>query len=246
MWGCVESTAGSRRLCYVGANLVPVEAHPGGARALRRPGPPPGPALLVDRRPGRRGRSALWELLEPAWGPARGGARPTSRCWPRTAPPLVPADPLVRRVRPDEIDVADAGLRRDVHRGGRRLAGRPATAARPTAPGSPSWSRRAAPSPGSRTAEVLFKAEVGAVTPRSCQVQGVWVDPAPARPGPRRRRHGRGGRGTALARSRPSSRCTSTTTTPRRWRRTSRSASPCGYVRHRPVLTPSRRPTCEG
>ena len=30
-------------------------------------------------------------------------------------------------------------------------------------------------SPGSRTGEVVFKAEIGAVTRAACQIQGVWV-----------------------------------------------------------------------
>ena len=37
-------------LCYSGANLVPLLAGPEALPRLRRPGPPAGPALLVDRR----------------------------------------------------------------------------------------------------------------------------------------------------------------------------------------------------
>ena len=73
--------------------------------------------------------------------------------------------------------------------------------------------------------EVLFKAEIGAVSRAACQVQGVWVAPA-------HRGRGIGTAGTAAVveyartrASRRSSACTSTTSTPRPGPPTAASAS---------------------
>ena len=74
--------------------------------------------------------------------------------------------------------------------------------------------------------QVMFKAEIGAVTPHACQVQGVWVRPELR------------GQGLAVAGmaavvnealrppSRPWCPCTSTTSTPRPAPSTARSVSP--------------------
>ena len=86
------------------------------------------------------------------------------------------ADPLVRRVRPDELDVLlpaciamfteEVGVSPLVSDGGAALP-RPGRRAGRGGPGlRPDRGRR-----------VVFKAEIGAVTPRACQVQGVWVAP---------------------------------------------------------------------
>ena len=56
---------------------------------------------------------------------------------------------------------------------------------------------RASRWPGSRTAQVLFKAEIGAVSRAACQVQGVWV--APAHRGRGIGHRGHGGRGRVRA-----------------------------------------------
>src|ERR1700760_722752 len=102
MWG---HAPGGRleSLCYSGANLVPVGATPDAIVAF------------ADRalRQGRRCSSvvgaatevqALWGLLRPHWGPAR-EVRPVQPLMVTPGPPPVPPDPLVRRVRPDEIDI---------------------------------------------------------------------------------------------------------------------------------------------
>ena len=91
---------------------------------------------------------------------------------------------------------AAAGVHRDVHRGGRRLAGR-------------GRRRRALPRPGGRAdrggpgvrahrgrARCVFKAEIGSATAQACQIQGVWVDPALRGTGLGTRRHGGGRRAT--------------------------------------------------
>jgi len=90
-------------LCYSGANLVPVAATPDAVvafadRALRqgrRCSSVVGPASEVQ---------ALWALLRPRWGPAR-DVRPVQPVMVIDGPPLVPPDPLVRRVRLDELDI---------------------------------------------------------------------------------------------------------------------------------------------
>src|ERR1700734_21250 len=46
----------------------------------------------------------LWGLLRPHWGPAR-EVRPVQPVMVTEGPPLVAPDPLVRRVRPEEIDI---------------------------------------------------------------------------------------------------------------------------------------------
>src|SRR5256714_13266560 len=102
MWG---HAPGGRleSLCYSGATLVPVAATPDAVvafadRALRqgrRCSSVVGPASAVQ---------ALWGLLRPHWGPAR-EIRPVQPLMVTPGPPLVPADPLVRRVRPDEIGI---------------------------------------------------------------------------------------------------------------------------------------------
>ena len=64
--------------------------------------------------------------------------------------------------------------------------------------------------------QVVFKAEIGAVTPQACQVQGVWVPPELRGRGHASARHGRRGRRGMRCRIAPVvSRCTSTTSTPR-------------------------------
>jgi predicted GNAT family acetyltransferase len=163
-----------RAICHSGANLVPVEA---GLEASR---------IFADRlrRQGRRcativgpreSVAPLWELLEPAWGPAR-EVRPYQPLMATTTPSAVPADPLVRRVRPEEIDVLlpacvamfteEVGVSPIAADGGAAYRVRVAELIRA--------GRAFARIENDR---VLFKAEIGSVTPSACQVQGVWVAP---------------------------------------------------------------------
>ncbi|MFZ5850584.1 MAG: GNAT family N-acetyltransferase [Actinomycetota bacterium] len=161
-------------LCYAGANLVPVAATPEAVAAFadrarrqgRRCSSIVGPADVVD---------PLWRRLEPEWGPARD----VRRCQPLLAtrrPAPVPADPAVRRVRPDEVDVVlpasvamfteEVGVSPLLGDGGAAYRARLAELVRA--------GRAFARIEGG---EVVFKAEVGAVSPAACQVQGVWVAP---------------------------------------------------------------------
>jgi uncharacterized protein len=173
MWG---HTPGGRleSLCYSGANLVPVAATPDAVvafadRALRqgrRCSSLVGPAAQVQ---------ALWGLLRPQWGPAR-EVRPVQPVMVTVGPPLVTPDPLVRRVRMDELDILwpasvamfteEVGVSPTIGDGGASYRARLQQLIR----GGRAFARI-------EHGRVIFKAEIGAVTPQACQVQGVWVRP---------------------------------------------------------------------
>ncbi|MGW0810048.1 GNAT family N-acetyltransferase [Nonomuraea sp. NPDC002799] len=173
MWG-FGPRGGLVSLCYAGANMVPVYAGPEAVHAFadrarkqgRRCSSIVGPVDAV---------SLLWERLEPHWGRARAirWAQPvmaTSRRSP------VPADPLVRRVRPDQFDILlpacvamfteEVGVSPNLGDGGALYRTRVAELIRI----GRSYARI-------DDGRVVFKAEVGAVTPHACQIQGVWVAP---------------------------------------------------------------------
>jgi predicted GNAT family acetyltransferase len=173
MWG---HPPGGRleSLCYSGANLVPVAATPDAVvafadRALRqgrRCSSVVGPAAQVQ---------ALWSLLRPQWGPAR-EVRPVQPVMVAPGPPLVSPDPLVRRVRIDELDILwpasvamfteEVGVSPTIGDGGASYRTRVQQLIR----GGRAFARI-------EDGRVIFKAEIGAVTPQACQVQGVWVRP---------------------------------------------------------------------
>jgi len=160
--------------CYSGSNLVPVECS---AEAL---------SAFAERarRQGRRCSSIvgpagevreLWRLLEGDWGPAR-EIRRSQPLLATGCAPLVQADPLVRRVRPDETDIVlpaciamfteEVGISPLVGDGGAAYRARVSELV--------SSGRAFARIEDGR---VVFKAEVGAVSGHACQIQGVWVDP---------------------------------------------------------------------
>jgi predicted GNAT family acetyltransferase len=170
---------GSRRnlqsLCWLGSNLIPVRATPSAVAAF---------ADLA----GLNGRTCssivgtadavldLWTRLAMRWGPAR-DVRPNQPLLATATPPPVPADPLVRLVRPNELDAlfpaAVAMYTEEVGVSPTRDGGQRA------------YRERVAELVRSRRAyarfvdgRVVFKAELAAVTRHTAQVQGVWVDPA--------------------------------------------------------------------
>ena len=120
--------------------------------------------------------SALWSLLEPRWGPPR-AVRATQPVLSMTGPPMCAPDPLVCRVRPDELNVLmpacvamfteEVGISPMAGDGGATYRARVSELIR----AGRAFARI-------ENGRVLFKAEIGSVTPRACQVQGVWVDPA--------------------------------------------------------------------
>jgi predicted GNAT family acetyltransferase len=173
MWGHL-SDGRLTSLCYAGANLVPVAASPeaivafaGRARAQgRRCSSLVGPAPAIGQ---------LWDLLAPHWSRPR-EVRRSQPVMAISRPPLVASDPLVRRVRPDQLDVLfPASVAMFTEEVG----------VSPVGPdGGAGYRARVAEliSAGRAFARiedgrVIFKAEIGAVTPQACQIQGVWVRP---------------------------------------------------------------------
>jgi predicted GNAT family acetyltransferase len=174
VWGYAEGGQ-LTSVCYSGANLVPVEAGSAAVAAYaararmqgRRCSSIVGPAATV---------AELWSLLEPHWGIPR-EIRPVQPVLTMSAPPQAEPDPLVRQVRPHELDVLlpaciamfteEVGVSPIGSDGGAAYRGRVAELIR----AGRSFARI-------DDGLVIFKAEVGAVTPLACQVQGVWVPPA--------------------------------------------------------------------
>ena len=173
LWGYFESGQ-LTSLCYVGANMVPVQAAPAAI------------AAFADRarRQGRRcssiagpadGVGELWRQIAPFWDRPR-EIRHRQPLMAITDRPLVQPDPAVRLVRPDELSILlpasvamfteEVGVSPIGPDGGfayRARVGELIAAGR-------SFARI-------EDGTVVFKAEVGAVTRQACQVQGVWVPP---------------------------------------------------------------------
>jgi predicted GNAT family acetyltransferase len=184
-----RSGRGSRidALCFSGPNLIPLR---GKASALRS---------FADRAR-RRGRLCsslvgpaeqvlgLWQELESDWGPAR-EVRNDQPLLAMGRSPDVEVDPLVRPVRPDEIDrylpAAIAMFKEEVgidpcsEDGGASYRARVAE----LIAGGRAFARF-------EGRDVVFKAEIGALSSKVGQIQGVWVHPD-------RRGNGFGTRGTA-------------------------------------------------
>lgn len=174
LWGYTDGGE-LTSLCYSGANLVPVQAGPDAIEAFahrarmqgRRCSSIVGPAAAVGK---------LWSLLAPSWGAPR-DVRPVQPVMAIRGPSPVEPDPMVREVRPGELDVVlpsciamfteEVGVSPIGSDGGVAYRARMAD----LIAGGRSLARI---EPGGR---VVFKAEIGAVTPAACQVQGVWVPP---------------------------------------------------------------------
>ncbi len=173
VWGYHE---GGRLVsaCYSGANLVPVQAVPAAISAFaerarlqgRRCSSIAGPADSVRE---------LWDRLAPFWDRPR-ETRVRQPLMAISGDPLVAADPLVRRVRKDEIGILlPASIAMFTEEVGVSPIGADGGAmyrARVTelVVSGRSFARI-------EDGKVVFKAEVGAVTPAACQIQGVWVPP---------------------------------------------------------------------
>ncbi len=173
MWGFVP---GGRltSACYAGANLVPVGATPAAATAIagrarlqgRRCSSIVGPAEAVGQ---------MWEFLRPYWGQPR-EIRDAQPVMAISGPPRVAEDPHLRRVRPSELDVLlPASVAMFTEEVGVSPLGPDGGAAyRARVAELIALGRAFARIEDGR---VMFKAEIGAVTPHACQVQGVWVRP---------------------------------------------------------------------
>ncbi|MCM2578907.1 GNAT family N-acetyltransferase [Streptomyces meridianus] len=175
IWGWHDADGRLDALCYAGANLVPICAGPEAVRAFadrarragRRCSSIVGPAESTGR---------LWSLLEPSWGPAREVRANQPLMVTSEMPAGIEPDPLVRRIRKDEMDVlmpaCVAMFTEEV--GVSPLA----------ADGGLLYQARVAELVGSgrsfariENGQVVFKAEIGAATAKACQIQGVWVAP---------------------------------------------------------------------
>ena len=186
VWGYGDR-GGLESLCYAGANLVPVQAGPEAVRAFadrarkqgRRCSSIVGPSDAV---------SQLWSLLEPFWRSPR-DLRMTQPLLAIDCRPQVAPDPAVRLVERGEVDLLlpaciamfteEVGVSPLQGDGGALYRAR----VEELVAQRRAWARF-------EDGAVLFKAEVGAATASSCQVQGVWVHPS-------RRGSGVGTAGTA-------------------------------------------------
>jgi predicted GNAT family acetyltransferase len=190
LWGLESRPARSGRLnglCFAGPNLIPLSGNRAALRhfadrALRRHrmcSSLVGPADLV---------MGLWQELEPVWGPAR-EVRPHQPLLAMGGSPTIKPDSLVRPVRPDELDIylpaavamftEEVGVDPRLDDGG---AGYRARVAELIATGR-AFARFEA-------GQVVYKAEIGALSEKVGQIQGVWVRPD-------RRGQGLGASGTA-------------------------------------------------
>ena len=173
IWGHYEDGR-LTSLCHSAANLIPVMADK--------------PALeMFAERAASQGRrcstllgptdqvAAMWQRLEPQWGPARTvrGQQPHLEI---SDYPLVDPDPLVAVSRPQEVDVLypacvamyteEVGVSPEEHGGASLYRARVAQLV------SRGWSFARI-----ERGKVVFKAEIAAATPHACQVQGVYVAP---------------------------------------------------------------------
>jgi predicted GNAT family acetyltransferase len=173
VWGFHEAGR-LASLCYVGANIVPVEAVPAAITAF----------AARARKQGRRCSSIagpagavhdLWRQLAPYWDRPR-EIRYRQPLMAIASDPLVQPDPAVRLVRPGEIGILlPASVAMFTEEVGISPIG---------ADGGAAYRARVSELVGSgrslakiQDGKIVFKAEIGAVTSRACQVQGVWVPP---------------------------------------------------------------------
>ncbi len=176
MWGSDSKPVRGKMegLCFSGPNLIPLK---GDQSAMR---------MFADRAR-RRGRMCsslvgpaeqvltLWEELQPDWGPAREVRADQPLMALRTSPAITP-DPQVRQVRPSELNrylpaavsmfIEEVGIDPCAEDGG---AGYRARVSELIAAGR-AFARF-------ENGEVVFKAEIGAMSSKVGQIQGVWVRP---------------------------------------------------------------------
>jgi predicted GNAT family acetyltransferase len=130
----------------------------------------------------------LWQELSGDWGPAR-EVRADQPLMAMATPPVVPIDPLVRAVRPEELDrympaaiamfIEEVGIDPCADDGGSSYRARVAE----LIAGGRAFARF-------EGGEVVYKAEIGSLCRKVGQIQGVWVRPD-------RRGHGLATYGTA-------------------------------------------------
>ena len=174
-------------LCFSGANLVPLRGERAAIRAFAERASRAG--RICSSLVGRAELvMPLWDELSAGWGPPR-EIRADQPLMTLQGPPAIPPDPQVRHVRLDELDrylpAAVAMFTEEVGvdpRDGDGGAGYRARVAELINSGR-AFARF-------HEGEVVFKAEIGAMSRAVGQIQGVWVHPA-------WRGHGLGTAGTA-------------------------------------------------
>ena len=201
MWG-FPGTGALEAVCWAGANLVPVVPAPAAdildafahqARVLgRHCSSIAGPAEPV---------LGLWRRLEHAWSVPR-DVRANQPSLQIVGDPLIDPDPGVRLATLDDLDdlvpACVAMFEEEVGYSPIAFSGRAYTqrvrslvtdrrafiarASRPVpgpavAPSLTGGGSREGRTASGATGEIVFKAELGAVTSAVAQVQGVWVDP---------------------------------------------------------------------
>lgn len=172
LWGYGEERLTG--VCLSGANLIPLSDDPAAwavfaDRALqqgRQCSSIVGPQPAVE---------AMWARLAERWGPAR-ELRPCQPLLALSRPPSVAPDPDVRRVRSDELDqlmpasvamfTEEIGVSPLGSDGGRGYRAR----VRELIEGGRAFARI-------EDGEVVFKAELGALSSGAAQIQGVWIPP---------------------------------------------------------------------
>jgi predicted GNAT family acetyltransferase len=174
-------------LCFSGANLIPLVGSTDSMEAFadRAAAAPRVCSSIVGRA---EMVLAFWDRIGACWGPAR-EVRDSQPLMALTDAPAVAPDPLVRLVTLDDLDaylpaaidmfIGEVGVDPCAGDGGRSYRRRLAsliTAQRVFA----RFDR----------GEVVFKAEIGSLSRRVGQIQGVWV-------APHRRGEGLGAAGTA-------------------------------------------------
>ena len=161
-------------LCYVGANMIPVEAVPAAITAFaararkhgRRCSSIAGPAGAVHD---------LWRQLELDWDRPR-EIRYRQPLMAIASDPLVQPDPAVRLVRPAEVGILlPASVAMFTEEVGISPIGPDGGAAYRARVSELVASGRSLAK--IQDGKIVFKAEIGAVTSRACQIQGVWVPP---------------------------------------------------------------------
>ncbi|MEV0940052.1 DUF4081 domain-containing GNAT family N-acetyltransferase [Micromonospora wenchangensis] len=170
---------GTRRnlesICWLGGNLTPILATDSAVAAFAEQ--LSGEERLCSSIVGRADAVlGLWDRLADNWGPAR-DVRPNQPLLATDAPPAIPVDPEVRRVRPDEVHLLfpaavamyaeEVGVSPLADDGGRAYRRRVEDLVR----AGRAYARMV-------DGEVVFKAELAVVTRRTAQIQGVWVAPA--------------------------------------------------------------------
>jgi RimJ/RimL family protein N-acetyltransferase len=161
---------------FSGGNLLPVGGGPEEWRAIglhlaefqRGCSSIVGPAAAVQ---------ALWDVLSRAWDEPRSIRAAQPLLLLDSGGALPPGDRRVRAIRPSEVDryvpAAAAMFTEELGISPYELTG------------APDYRRRVAALVNAGRAfgivdadgQVIFKADLGAVSPRTCQVQGVWVRP---------------------------------------------------------------------